>query len=99
MTSGSRVSTAGRLLALLLLVALAWQLREVAIVMFGAVLFAAALRAMASPLIRISGLPDKPVVAVVVLSLLLTLGLAVWLLGDQVSEQLQALRSALPRAW
>ncbi len=94
-----QVSTALRLLALVLLLGLAWLLRDVVMLLFGAVLFAAALRALARPVTRLGRLPYKPVFAAVVVGLLLTTGVAVWLLGGPLAEQLQALRTAVPEAW
>jgi predicted PurR-regulated permease PerM len=88
-----------RVLAVLLLLVLAWLLRDVAMVLFGAVLFAAMLRALARPVARFTGLPSKVVTALTLLLLLLLTAVGLWSLGEPLAEQLQALRFALPRAW
>jgi len=91
--------TAWRLLAAVLLVALAWTVRDTLLLVFGAVVVAVLLRALAAPLVRRAGIGPRPAVLVVVLALVAVLGLGLWLVGAPLAEQLQTLRGALPEAW
>jgi predicted PurR-regulated permease PerM len=100
-TSSAAASTRPwwRLLAGLLLIALLWELREPALLFFGAVLVAATLCALARPLTRHTGLGHRgAVLAVTVLSLVLVVG-GLWWMGDPLAQQLQALQGTLPKAW
>jgi predicted PurR-regulated permease PerM len=90
---------AWRLLAAVLLIALAWTVRETLLLVFGAVVVAVLLRALAAPLVRRAGMRTRRAVLLVVLVLLAVLAAALWLIGAPLAEQLQALRGALPEAW
>jgi predicted PurR-regulated permease PerM len=92
-------SAVTRAIAMLVLLALAWQLREPAMVVFGAVLFAATLRAMADPLAAHTPLSRRAAVGLVLVVLVALLAGGLWLLGDPLSEQLHDLRAQLPKAW
>ena len=92
-------SAVTRAIAMLVLLALAWLLREPAMVVFGAVLFAATLRAMADPLAAHTPLSLRAAVGVVLVVLVALLAGGLWLLGDPLSEQLHDLRAQLPKAW
>ncbi len=85
------------LVALLALVWLAWQIRQPLLLLFGAVLVAVALNLLAKPLQRI-GLGHRPAVLLATVSCLLLIVLVVWQLGAPLSEQLQGLRMAVPKA-
>lgn len=92
---------AAKVLITIGLVALAfftWQLLDVIVLLFGAVLFAVALRAMSMPLKPYLGNSERVAIAVVVVTLAGALGVGVWLTGDVVIQQLQALRDVLPSA-
>ena len=77
---------------------LAWQLLDVFIVVFGAVLVATALRTLSTPLGRRLHLPDRLALATVVLLLVGVTVLGVLTLGDIVGGQVGALREATPQA-
>jgi predicted PurR-regulated permease PerM len=78
--------------------ALAWILRDVWLIAFGAVVFAVAIRTLARPLVVWARVPERWSVAVVVIILVAgALGLA-WLFGRQIAQQLQGLGERLPVA-
>ncbi|WP_418316209.1 AI-2E family transporter [Piscinibacter sakaiensis] len=92
-------ATLWRLLATVVLLALVWHLRQPVMLLFGAVLIAASLRALANPLADRTRLSPRLATGVVLLTLSVVLGLGLWLLGRPLAEQFQALGSELPRAW
>jgi predicted PurR-regulated permease PerM len=94
-----RDGTVMRLVLLLLVVWLLWQLRGVVLLVFGAAIVAALLRAFSDPLTRATGLSERVAVPLVAVLLLLVLALCLWALGEPLARQLQELRTALPRAW
>jgi len=77
---------------------LAWYLTEIAVMIFGGIVLATALNAMARRVSRLIGLPDTIALAGVVIGLAALLLLLVWLLGQQVAQQIGELRSTLPQA-
>jgi predicted PurR-regulated permease PerM len=77
----------------------AWQLRDVALLVFGAAIVAALLRAFSDPLSRATPLPERASVLVAALAIVLLLALCIWALGEPLARQIQELRTALPRAW
>ena len=86
-------------LALASLFYLAWHLRGVVLMMFGAVVVASVFRALADLLRKYLRLPDGVAVAGAVLIVLGTIvGLAA-LFGNHIAQQVEILRDALPRAW
>lgn len=94
-------STLWRLFAVGLLLMLIWWLRQPMLLLFGAVLLAASIRALADPLARSTRMPPRlaVVVVVVVVGMGLLLAGSIWLLGEPLAEQLQALRQQIPKAW
>ena len=79
-------------------VLLLWQLREVVVLLFGAVMVATIFRAIADLLEKHLRLPER---IAVLLSVLLVIGIiaaVVWAIGSQVSAQSQTLAQTLPRA-
>lgn len=80
------------------LVYLAWQVRDVSMIVFGGILVATLLTTLAGLLTRFISLPQKAAVAIVVLLLLLIFGLVGWWVGDTVVEQFSELRKKLPSA-
>src|SRR5512138_1232500 len=78
---------------------LLWRLRDVLLMVFGAVIVAALLRAFSDPLTRATRLPPRLSVLVVAIGLVLLLAFCIWALGEPLARQLQELRTALPRAW
>jgi predicted PurR-regulated permease PerM len=89
---------AWRLLAAVLLIALAWTVRETLLLVFGAVVVAVLLRALALPLVQRAGMKTRRAVLLVLVVLTAVLGIGLWLVGAPLAEQLQALRGALPDA-
>jgi len=87
-----------KLVATLVLLVLAWPLRDVAMVAFGALIVTALLRALSDPLSRRTHLPARVSVVLVALALIALFALAMWGLGAPLAQQLQELRNALPRA-
>jgi len=87
------------------LVVLAWRLADVLIIVFGGIILAATLRALTNFTVRHTPLSDHLALAVVILLLVALIAFAVWLVGAQVSTQLQELFKLLPdavgrtRAW
>jgi predicted PurR-regulated permease PerM len=77
---------------------LAWQLADVLLLMFGAIIFAAVLRAIANPLIVRARWPARIALAVAVLTLLGGLAGTGWLIGDRIGAQFEDLRVRLPEA-
>lgn len=86
-------------LGLTTLFILAWQLRTLLLMFFGAIVVATVFRAFADRLEKLTGC--RPGIAVA-LSITLILGLAIGLIalfGSHVVEQVQLLRQTLPAAW
>ena len=83
--------------AILALAFLAWRLIDVFMLLFGGVVLATVLRAL-SQFGRHLKLAPQVSLAAVVLLLLAGTALGVWLIGDQMAEQLRALRQVLPQA-
>jgi predicted PurR-regulated permease PerM len=92
-------ATPWRVLAAVLLLILLWAVRQPVLILFGAVLVAATLRALADPLVHRGWLPARAAVLVVVLAMIALAAIGVALLGGPLAEQIQAMRSALPAAW
>jgi predicted PurR-regulated permease PerM len=84
--------------AIVALAALVVYLRAVVVLVFGSVLVAVALRIGSNAMQRATGLSDGVALAAAVLLTLAMLAIGVVLLGDPISEQFAALRSALPAA-
>lgn len=81
------------------LAALLWQLRDMLLLIFGAVVVAVIFRALASPLRRRLRLPDGVAVALAVLFLAAAIGLAIWIFGQQIAAEARTLAETLPGAW
>lgn len=85
-------------LALVALFALAWKLRDVLLLAFGAIVIAAIIRAIAQPAIQRYPKREKLGILGAVLVLLLFLSGIFWLFGQQISEQMRGLGERLPQA-
>lgn len=86
-------------LALASLFFLAWQLRTLLLMLFGAVVVATVFRALADRIARHTGCPNGIATA---LSIMLVLGMLVALValfGAHVAQQVQTLGEAIPAAW
>ena len=81
-----------------LLVLLAWQLMDLMMLTFGALILAAALRALAETLEKYLRVPPRWSVIVGLLLVTLLLSAGIWALGDPLAEQLEVLRGRLPAA-
>ena len=77
---------------------LAWQLRTVLVLLFGAVVMGTVFRAIAEPLSKHLRLPDGVSVLAAVLIIVGILFGVGWLLGQQISAQTDALAQTIPRA-
>ena len=77
---------------------LLWQLRDVLVLIFGAILIATIFRAIARPLQKYLHLPERFAVAVAVLLIVGVIAGTAALVGSRVSAQGQALAQLLPRA-
>lgn len=75
-----------------------WQLRAVLPLLFGGIILATGLRALADAAARRTALPERGALAAIVVALLALIGFGVWLVGAQVAGQLAGLWQALPQA-
>ena len=90
-----------RMLIALLFAGLAvfvWTASGVLMLLFGAILFGIALRAMADVLSRCTGLPDGWALLIVIVLVFAVVGAAGWLFGSQLSQQFAQLSQAIPKA-
>jgi predicted PurR-regulated permease PerM len=85
-------------LALGLLMLLAWRLSDVLLLLFGAVILAVALGAVAAPLQHRLHLSQRVAVGVTVTLTFIVVTAGSWLVGDQLVEQANDLRERLPAA-
>ena len=86
-------------LAIASLFFLAWHLRQVLLMLFGAVVVASIFRAVADTLKHWTRLPDAVAVALSVLIVFGLIGGLGMLFGSQVAQQVHLLGDALPAAW
>ena len=77
---------------------LLWHLRDVLVLLFGAILVATIFRAIADPLHKHLHLPERLAVAAAVILVVALIGGTAALMGAQVSAQSQALADLLPKA-
>ena len=108
-TSAEQNATATRYIliaiALLAVAAILWTIADVLVIGFGAIVFAAVLRAIVEPVARVTHLSERLTLVVVVLALLALFGLLFWLFGRQAAHQFADMREQLPgaiekaRAW
>jgi len=93
-----RIRTLALAAVLIVLALLAWRLSDVLILMFGGVIVAVALQALAAPLQRHLRLKRELAVAAAVVLTLLAVVLGSWLVGDRLVAQTEDLRQRLPEA-
>ncbi|MDR6990995.1 AI-2E family transporter [Luteimonas sp. 3794] len=86
-------------LALVVVLVLAWALLPVFMLVFGAIVVAALFLSLSHLLQRFTPLGDGAALAVVLVVLSSGFGLLLWLFGAQVSGELSALTEALPGAY
>jgi predicted PurR-regulated permease PerM len=87
------------LLLSVVLLALLWHLRHAAILIFGAVLVGATLRALSDPLVARFRLSPRASTTIVLAAMAVAIGAAGWWIGNPLASQLASLGSELPRAW
>jgi predicted PurR-regulated permease PerM len=90
-----------RVLIVLGIVALAWalyQLSEILLLVFGAILFAVVLQAIAQPIRRLTHMGERLALLVAGLGIVALLSLTGYLFGSQISSQLVSLMQSLPEA-
>lgn len=86
-------------IALVSVVLLAWQLRAVLLMLFGAAVVATIVRALSEPIARATRLPESIAVALaslIIAAVLVALG---WTMGAQFAAQFETLTRTLPQAW
>lgn len=76
-----------------------WQLRELLLMVFGAVVIATLFHALADPLRRLVRLPDWAALILAVTFIAAVLGVAGYIAGPEISEQARGLFRNLPAAW
>ena len=86
-------------IALAGLVFLAWQLRIVLLMFFGAVVVATIFRTLADPIRRATRMPEALAVLLAVLIVAGIVGAVTWLFGAQMAAQTQGFLDRLPAAW
>ena len=85
-------------IALVAVAAILWLIADALVLAFGAIVFAAVLRAVADPLARWTGWRERWAVMATVGALLVVLGLFSWLFGAQTVRQFDEMRERLPEA-
>ena len=86
-------------IALVALALFAWQLRDILLMIFGAVVIATLLRSFADLICKWLPMPPGVGLILSVLIVLAIVGLIAFLFGAQLVSQAETLRSALPQAW
>lgn len=86
-------------LALVALGLLLWQLSQLVLLIFGAVVVAALLRTIVGVVRRYTPLPEGWALGLTVLLLVALFTAAMWLFGSQLGAQMATLRQTLPAAW
>lgn len=86
-------------LALVGLAMVLWQLRQLLMVVFGAVVIATVFRALADPLRRHLRLPDWAALTAAILLIMTFIGSAFAAFGREVGRQAERLLDSLPAAW
>jgi predicted PurR-regulated permease PerM len=86
-------------LGLTALVVLAWQLRTLILMLFGAVVVATVFRAFADRIQKLSGCRIGIAIALSIAIILVTLVALIAVFGSHVAQQVQTLRVTIPAAW
>ena len=82
----------------LLLALIVWQLLDLIMLVFGAVIVATLLRSLASALERHARLPTQISVIAVLFLLVFMIAAVAWFVGDPLAKQFEILRQRLPTA-
>jgi predicted PurR-regulated permease PerM len=80
------------------LAVLVWELRSILVLLFGAVVIATVVRAIADPFSRWLRIPEGLAVLLAVLLIFALLGTVGWLLGRQIAAQTETLTQTIPAA-
>ncbi|WP_355606254.1 AI-2E family transporter [Xanthomonas cannabis] len=102
MPSSDLRAFAVRVIIVLALVACAWMLwtlSDLLLMVFGAIVVAVLLRALASWVTRHTRVPDGWALALVVVVLTVGFIALLWLFGSQLASEVGALQRTLPQAW
>ncbi|OJU09278.1 MAG: AI-2E family transporter [Caulobacterales bacterium 68-7] len=99
MTLSRMFAAAAILVAVYFLAQGAVRLASLWVLIFGSVVVAVIIRAIADPLVRWTGMKDGLAVLVSVVAILAILGLVGFLFGQQITAQVQLLLEELPGAW
>ncbi len=86
-------------LGLTALVLLAWQLRTLLLMIFGAIVVATVFRALADRIARITGWRDGVCTAISIVLILALAASLIAMFGTHIAQQVQTLRHAIPAAW
>ena len=78
---------------------LVWQLRILLLMLFGAIVVASIFRAVADLLVKYARLSNAVATGLSILLILGSIAALIALFGQQVGQQVQALRETLPDAW
>ena len=78
---------------------LAWYLRSLILMLFGAVVVATVFRSLADRICKWTGIGENASVALSIFAIIGTVGLLFALFGSEVAQQVQLLREMLPVAW
>ena len=78
---------------------LLWQLRDMLLLVFGAVLVSVIVRAAASPLHRRLGLSENIAIGLVAVIIVGAAGTGTWFFGNDIAAQARTLSTSLPSAW
>ena len=78
---------------------LAWHLRSILLMLFGAVVVATVFRSVADGIARLTGMREGFAVALSIVAILGTVGLLLAMFGSAILEQVRILRDSLPSAW
>lgn len=78
---------------------LAWQLSDLILLLFAAILVALGLRVLSGPVARVTRLSERWALVPTVLLLLVGFGLVFWLFGSLIRAQVTDLLARLPAAW
>lgn len=86
-------------LGLCALVFLAWQLRTLLLMVFGAIVVASIFRAVADWICKVTRVPSAIATALSIVLVLGGIGALLVMFGTHIGQQLTTLRDALPAAW
>jgi predicted PurR-regulated permease PerM len=85
-------------IGLVALALLTWYLRDVVLLLFGGIVFATILNALARRVRRYTGVSDRLAVAGSVVLVLIAGGLVTWFIGAAMAEQLSTMSQRVPEA-